>query len=110
MSNITIAEISKNLASGKYSSVEITQDFLQRVKQNDKAINSFITVTEEQALAQSKAADEQSQNGNASVLTGVPNAHKANNCTDDVLTSCPSTSISNFVAHNKPIVVEKLKK
>src|SRR5690554_2094941 len=94
MSNITIAEISKNLASGKYSSVEITQDFLQRIKQNDKAINSFITVTEEQALAQAKAADEQRQNGNASVLTGVPIAHKDNYCTDGVLTSCGSKMLS----------------
>lgn len=107
MSNITIAEISKNLASGKYSSVEITQDFLQRIKQNDKAINSFITVTEEQALAQAKAADEQRQNGNASVLTGVPIAHKDNYCTDGVLTSCGSKMLSNFVAPYNATVVEK---
>ena len=107
MSNITIAEISKNLASGKYSSVEITQDFLQRIKQNDKAINSFITVTEEQALAQAKAADEQRQNGNASVLTGVPIAHKDNYCTDGVLTSCGSKMLSNFVAPYNATVVER---
>src|SRR5690554_3643091 len=107
MSNITIAEISKNLASGKYSSVEITQDFLQRIKQNDKAINSFITVTEEQALAQAKAADEQRQNGNAHALTGVPIAHKDNYCTDGVLTTCGSKMLANFQAPYNATVVEK---
>ena len=47
----TIAELSKGLAAKKYSSVELTTLFLDRVKRQDKEINSFITVTEEQALA-----------------------------------------------------------
>jgi len=52
MHNKTIAEISRDLAAGEYSSTEITTDLLNRVKQLDGDINSFITVTEEQALAQ----------------------------------------------------------
>ena len=106
MSNITIADISKNLAAGKYSSVEITQELLQRVKQQDAKINSFITLTEEQALAQAKAADELRSKGQATAFTGVPIAHKDNYCTDGVLTTCGSKMLSNFVAPYNATVVE----
>ena len=65
MHNKTIAEISNDLEQGEYSSVELTQHFLDRIKTLDPQYNSFITVTEEQALAQAKAADEQRAAGNA---------------------------------------------
>lgn len=107
MSNITITDISKNLAAGKYSSVEITQELLQQIKEKDSKINSFITVTAEQALAQAKAADELRHKGQASALTGVPIAHKDNYCTDGVLTTCGSKMLSNFVAPYNATVVEK---
>ena len=106
MSKITIAEISNNLASGKYSSVEITQELLQRIKQHDEKINSFITVSEEQALAQAKAADESRSKGQATALTGVPIAHKDNYCTDGILTTCGSKMLSNFVAPYNATVVD----
>ena len=54
MHNKTIAEISRDLAAGTYSSEEITKDLLTRVSKLDKDINSFITVTEEQAISQAK--------------------------------------------------------
>src|SRR5690554_1399767 len=107
MSKITIAEISNNLATGKCSSVEITQELLQRIKQQDEKINSFITVTEEQALAQAKAADELRSKGQANTLTGVPIAHKDNYCTDGTLTTCGSKMLSNFVAPYNATVVDK---
>ncbi len=107
MSKITIAEISKNLASGKCSSVEVTQELLQRIKQQDEKINSFITVTEEQALAQAKAADLLRSKGQAGALTGVPIAHKDNYCTDGTLTTCGSKMLSNFVAPYNATVVDK---
>lgn len=107
MSKITIAEISNNLASGKCSSVEITQELLQRIKQQDEKINSFITVTEEQALVQAKAADELRSKGQATALTGVPIAHKDNYCTDGTLTTCGSKMLSNFVAPYNATVVDK---
>ena len=84
----TIAEIARDLAAGEYSSVEITTDLLNRVKQLDGDINSFITVTGEQALAQAKAADERRAAGQAETWTGIPMAHKDIFCTDGVVTSC----------------------
>ncbi len=108
--NKTIAQISADLAAGTYSSTEITTDLLARIKSEDKAINSFITVTEEQALAQAKAADEARAAGNAGLWTGVPMAHKDIFCTNGVLTTCGSKMLSNFEAPYDATVVENFNK
>lgn len=105
MHNKTIAEISRDLAAGTYSSEEITKDLLTRVSKLDKDINSFITVTEEQALTQAKAADANRAAGNASAWTGVPMAHKDIFCTNGVLTTCGSKMLSNFEAPYDATVV-----
>ncbi|MAR01821.1 MAG: Asp-tRNA(Asn)/Glu-tRNA(Gln) amidotransferase GatCAB subunit A [Oceanospirillaceae bacterium] len=106
----TIAQISADLAAGTYSSVEITTDLLARIKREDQAINSFITVTEEQALAQARAADAARAAGNASVWTGVPMAHKDIFCTNGVLTTCGSKMLSNFEAPYDATIVENFNK
>ncbi|MCW8830946.1 MAG: amidase family protein, partial [Gammaproteobacteria bacterium] len=67
----TIAELSAMLQAGEVSSVELTRYFLDRIKSQDEKLNSFITVTEEQALEAAKEADEKIKKGDAGPLTGV---------------------------------------
>jgi aspartyl-tRNA(Asn)/glutamyl-tRNA(Gln) amidotransferase subunit A len=97
MHNKSVAELSRELESGKISSVELTQQFLDRLKQEDGKYNSFITITEEQALAEAKAADEMRAAGKATAWTGVPFAHKDIFCTNGVRTTCGSKMLENFV-------------
>ncbi|WP_341582390.1 Asp-tRNA(Asn)/Glu-tRNA(Gln) amidotransferase subunit GatA [Marinobacter metalliresistant] len=97
MHNKSVAELSRELESGQVSSVELTQQFLDRIKQEDGKYNSFITVTGEQALADARAADEQRATGNATPWTGVPFAHKDIFCTNGVRTTCGSKMLENFV-------------
>ena len=97
MHNKSVAELSQELESGKISSVELTQEFLDRIKREDSKYNSFITVTEEQALADARVADEQRASGNATPWTGVPFAHKDIFCTNGVRTTCGSKMLENFV-------------
>jgi len=104
----TLAELSAMLEAGEVTSVELTQTFLDRIKQYDGELNSFITLTEEQALAQAKAADEQRKAGNAGPLTGIPIAHKDIFCTLDVKTSCGSKMLDNFISPYNATVVEKM--
>jgi len=73
----TIAEIQQGLAAGQFSSVEVTQDYLTRIGLFNDSINCFITITDELALQQAKAADAIIASGNVRPLTGVPLAHKA---------------------------------
>ena len=53
----SLREMSRALADGKVSSLELTQDHLARVKEVDSRLNSFITLTEETAIAHATAAD-----------------------------------------------------
>ncbi|MBM6549839.1 Asp-tRNA(Asn)/Glu-tRNA(Gln) amidotransferase subunit GatA [Marinomonas ostreistagni] len=93
----SIASLAKKLRDKEISSVELTQDYLARIKQYDGQLNSYITITEEIALAQAEAADKQLAQGAASPLTGLPIAHKDLFCTDGILTTCASKMLHNFV-------------
>ncbi|WP_404357589.1 Asp-tRNA(Asn)/Glu-tRNA(Gln) amidotransferase subunit GatA [Methylotuvimicrobium sp. KM1] len=107
MNNKTIAELAKGLRSGEFSSVELTQDYLERIRQFS-ALNVYITVTAEQALAQAEAADKRLAAGTADLLTGIPVAQKDIFCTDGVKTSCGSKMLDNFISPYNATVVEKL--
>ena len=110
MHNQTIAELSAALQRGDFSSVELTRHMLQRISAHDDALNSFITVTAEQAMAQAEAADRRIAAGDAGPLTGVPIAHKDIFCTQGVLTSCGSRMLANFVSPYDATVVANLQR
>lgn len=93
----SIASLAKKLRAKEISSVELTQDYLARIKQLDGQLNSFITVTDEIALAQAEAADKLIASGATSALAGIPIAHKDLFCTDGILTTCASKMLHNFV-------------
>ena len=58
-----LIEQSKALSKKEISSVELTQHYLKRIQKNDKLINSFITVLEEESINQAKEADKKISNG-----------------------------------------------
>ena len=109
MFNKTVKELSLGLAQGEFSSVELTQHYLDRIKEKDGAINSFITVTEERALIEAKAADETRAEGKGSDWTGIPFAHKDIFCTEGVKTTCGSKMLDNFIAPYDATVVSNFK-
>ncbi|ROS01245.1 aspartyl/glutamyl-tRNA(Asn/Gln) amidotransferase subunit A [Sinobacterium caligoides] len=107
MHTLTVAQIMAGLKSKAFSSVELTQHYLQRIAALDGRYNSYISVTTEQALAQAKVADQAIASGNAGPLTGVPIAHKDIFCTEGVRTSCGSKMLDNFLPPYNATVVEK---
>lgn len=107
MINSTVAEISAALAAGDISSVEITQAYLDRIATLNGELNAFITVCEDSALQGAKAADDARANGNDSPLLGIPMAHKDIFCTKDILTTCGSRMLHNFVSPYNATVVER---
>ena len=103
----TLAELAQGLEAGEFSSTELTQSYLDQINQQDTQFNSYITVTDELALEQAKAADAARAAGNAQPLTGVPIAHKDIFCTQGVRTSCGSKMLDNFIAPYQSTVAEK---
>ncbi|MGC4007928.1 MAG: Asp-tRNA(Asn)/Glu-tRNA(Gln) amidotransferase subunit GatA [Pseudomonas sp.] len=105
---LTLAEVARGLADKQFSAQELATALLARIKQLDPQLNSFITVTEEIALAQAKAADERRAKGETGALLGAPIAHKDLFCTQGVRTSCGSKILDAFVSPYDATVVERL--
>jgi aspartyl-tRNA(Asn)/glutamyl-tRNA(Gln) amidotransferase subunit A len=108
MHEFTIKTLSVDLAARKLSSVELTLEFLSRIKALNRKYNCFITVDEERSLAQARAADALLGAGTGQPLTGVPVAVKDIFCASGWLTTCGSKMLSNFVAPYDAHVVERL--
>lgn len=104
----SVAELSAGLTAGEFSSRELTQYFLDRISAHDGALNSFVTLTAEQALAQADAADATRKAGDAGPLTGVPVAQKDIFCTEGVRTTCGSRMLENFIAPYTATVVRNM--
>lgn len=106
---LTATKLSKMLNDKEISSVELTQSVLDRINEVEGKVNSYVTVTDEIALKQAKAIDEKRMQGvNLSPLAGIPVGIKDNICTKDVLTTCSSKMLSNFVPPYNATVMEKL--
>ncbi|MDB2416050.1 Asp-tRNA(Asn)/Glu-tRNA(Gln) amidotransferase subunit GatA [Pseudomonadales bacterium] len=104
----SLREMSRALADGQVSSLELTQDHLARVKEVDSRLNSFITLTEETAIAHATAADTLRGQGDKRPTLGLPMAHKDIFCTEGALTTAGSKMLSNFVAPYDATVVTKM--
>jgi len=103
----TVAQLTQGLKTREFSSVELTQFYLDRIAQHDKIINSYISVTADIALRQAQEADKRRQNGEATVLTGIPMAQKDIFCTEGVRTSCGSKMLDNFISPYNATLVER---
>lgn len=74
--SLTLQEAANLLRRRELSSLELTQDAFQRIRQTDERIHAFLTVTEELATEQARQADERIARGEGGPLTGIPAAIK----------------------------------
>ncbi|MES2820693.1 MAG: Asp-tRNA(Asn)/Glu-tRNA(Gln) amidotransferase subunit GatA [Pseudomonadota bacterium] len=108
MHQLTLAEIARALADKQFSSEELTRALLTRIQQLDPQLNSFISLTEDLALQQARAADARRAAGESGALLGAPIAHKDLFCTQGIRTSCGSKMLDNFAAPYDATVVAQL--
>ena len=107
MLNSSLQQLSALIAAKKISSVELTNEFLGRVKAQNPVYNAFITVNEEMSLAQAHAADAMIASGQGQPLTGIPIAQKDIFCAKGWLTTCGSKMLSNFISPYDAGVIER---
>lgn len=108
MQEKTIAELSLGLRNKEFSSQEVTQTYLTRIRALNPELNAFITVTEERAVQAAKAADAVLASGQGGPLTGVPIAQKDIFCTQGIRSSCGSRMLDSFISPYDATVVERL--
>ncbi len=103
----TLRQLCDGLAAGKFSSTEVTQEFINKINELNTTLNCFISVDAERSLAQARAADALRAAGKAQPLTGIPIAQKDIFCTKGWLTTCGSKMLSNFVSPYDAHVIER---
>jgi len=104
---LTLKELQKGLSNKKFSSVELTNHFINRVQSSE--LNAFISITDDLALEQAKKADSIIASGKMTDLTGIPYAHKDIFCTLGVKTSAGSKILDSFISPYDATVSEKLR-
>jgi aspartyl-tRNA(Asn)/glutamyl-tRNA(Gln) amidotransferase subunit A len=107
---MTIGEVSQHIRSKKLSPVELTNMFLQRIKSLNPVLNAYVTLTEERACADAKAAEKEISRGKyRGPLHGIPVSIKDNLATRGVRTTAGSKVLAEWVPDHDATVVERLK-
>ncbi len=107
MYKLSVSQLIDGLRSGDFSSVELTQCFINRMHKYSN-LNAFITELGERAILQARNADKLIKEKKHNALTGIPIVHKDIFCMYGVKTSCGSKMLDNFYAPYDATVVEKL--
>ena len=107
----TIFEHAEALRKKEYSSVQLTQAYLEQIDKKDKIIGAYITVTADRAIESAKAFDEgRCSDSEISPLAGIPCGIKDNMCTKGIKTTCASKMLGGYIPPYSAHVVEKLEK
>ncbi|HEL1581860.1 TPA: Asp-tRNA(Asn)/Glu-tRNA(Gln) amidotransferase subunit GatA [Streptococcus suis] len=93
--NKTIDELHDLLVKKEISAVELTKATLEDIKSREGAVDAFLTITEDAALAQAAALDEKGIDSD-NVMAGIPLAVKDNISTKGILTTAASKMLYNY--------------
>lgn len=108
VTSLKIRDMRKMLDGKEISAAELADAYLDRIEKIDGKLESYITVTPEKAHSDAEKAQKVIDGGSAGMLCGIPLAIKDNICTEDVLTTCASKMLENFIPPYNATVMEKL--
>src|ERR1043165_4980121 len=110
LAGLTASRASELLRRNALSSVELVQVYLRRIEEYNPALNAFITVTGEQALASAREMDEERRRGHwRGPLHGIPIALKDLIDTAGVRTTAASELFKERVPSEDAEVVRRLR-
>ncbi len=106
---LTMDDAAKGLASGEFSSVELTQAHIDTVE-SQRELNAYITETPELAIEQANASDARRTKGESrGLMDGLPIANKDLFCTEGILTTAASHILNGFTPAYESTVTANLK-
>lgn len=110
LADLTIAEIGPQIESKKISPVDLTQLYLDRIARLDPALNTYVTLTREEALADARRAEQEILRGKyRSPLHGIPVAIKDNLAVRGVRTTAGAKVLANWQPDFDATVVTRLR-
>ncbi|VTS22077.1 Asp-tRNA(Asn)/Glu-tRNA(Gln) amidotransferase subunit GatA [Streptococcus pseudoporcinus] len=90
-----LAELHDLLVKKEISAKELTVATIEDIKKREDSIGSFITISEDSALAQAQAIDDKGIDAD-NLLSGIPFAVKDNISTKGILTTAASKMLYNY--------------
>lgn len=112
LNRFTITELLPKLASGEISSRQLVQACLDRIREIDGQVHAFISVNEEDALAQADEADRRCQSGETQArypLNGIPIGIKDVIAVRNQPLNCASKILGKFISPYDATVITRLK-
>jgi len=107
---LTASQLSNLIETKEISPVEATEAYLDRIEEVDPKLNSYITITGEQAVESARQAEQEIAAGkHRGPLHGVPMAVKDQFNTAGVLTTGGSSILKDNVPSEDATVIAKLK-
>lgn len=107
---LSVAELSRLIQRKEVSPVELVQSFLERIKNVDGKLQSYITVCSEEAMAAAFQAEKEILQGEyRGPFHGVPVAVKDQFLTKGVRTTCGSRAYEDLIPEEDATVVSLLK-
>lgn len=114
ITDLTLANTLQALRDGQFTSLELTQAYLNRIARLEPSLNTFITLAGEQALDAARLADLRLQGNRRGAktplppLTGLPIAVKDVLCVKGIPCTAGSRILENFIPPFNATVVERL--
>ncbi len=106
----TAVELARLYKLRKLSPVDVAKYYLDRIRQLDGKLNSYIfLLPEEDILSQAKHAEKLIESGEATPLTGVPISVKDNINVLGYPTTCASKILEGYISPYDATVIRKLK-
>lgn len=111
--DLTIEEANCGLSKKEFTASELVKSCLERIKDIDDKVKSFVTLTEEKALNDAAVADMeivrlQDKKEDIDFLIGIPVAIKDNILVKGILCTASSNILKNYIAPYSATVVEKI--
>lgn len=102
--------LAEQLSTGRITSVELVQHYLDKIEREDGEIQAFLHVDREGALRAAHESDERRRQGRPlSPWDGIPIAVKDNICTVGMPTTCASRILENYYSPFDAEVVARVK-
>ena len=108
LTKLTIAEARDGLAKKEFTATELTKAFLDAIDKANPALNAYVLVTPEHALAQAAESDKRLAKGDERPLEGLPLGNKDLFCTKNIRTTACSNILDDFKPTYKSTVGQNL--
>ncbi|HRN83772.1 MAG TPA: Asp-tRNA(Asn)/Glu-tRNA(Gln) amidotransferase subunit GatA [Hyphomicrobium sp.] len=96
LTQLTLAEAREGLKSKSFSATELAEAHIEAIGEANAAINAYVLVTPEHALAQARESDARIAKGEARPLEGLPLGNKDLFCTNGIRTTACSKILGEF--------------